>query len=135
MSGAGPASIWVPSEHSAAMGQAAHRGSGTDARDALRPSGMGGNAMTTPWIRDPRSPEQIKAEFWAEQRALRERREEIAAMPRGLQRMEAVLRDTYKLPVFENLGPLLRLQPPADALDRWLAEDGTRGQVEEALGL
>jgi hypothetical protein len=80
-----------------------------------------------PWIRDPRPPEQITAEFWAEQRALRERREEIASMPSKIERIEAVMKDAWPtshlLTVLIRCPDGLRLHPFDDALDQWLVED------------
>lgn len=93
--------------------------------------------MTQVWIRDSRSPEQVSEEFWAEQKARRSRREEIAAMPRKFERFGALLADVWttdNLMAVMTDGPLLfRSQP--DALDQWLAEDGRVPEVYEALGI
>lgn len=81
----------------------------------------------------PETDPQIAAEFWAEQRRIRERREEILAMPNQVERFEAILADTWTvdsiLSAFESVDPFA-----VRDLDDWLAEDGVP-EIGEALGL
>lgn len=82
--------------------------------------------------------QQVADEFWAEQRAIRERREEIARMPHQAERMEAHLKDAWATP---TLGEALFNRrsffyyDAGEALDGWLAEDGRVFEVYDALGL
>ena len=100
---------------------------------------MGSVEQLGPWIRDPRSPETIATEFWAEDRAKRKRREEIAAIPSRLGRFEAILQDVWTpTALIEHQVFMDWSRPYYDAgaeLEAWLAEDGRVNEVAIALGI
>jgi len=86
----------------------------------------------------PETNPQIAAEFWAEQRRIRLRREEIMRMPNYLERLEAITRDVWTQQTINGLFSIREVVlfcNPANELDLWLAEDGRVPEVKEALGL
>lgn len=79
----------------------------------------------------------VAAEFWAKSHRKAERRKEIALMRPGLERMNAILADTWNPRLAAELfsvNPLLRLnRNRGNELDEWLAEDGRMPEVARAL--
>lgn len=100
---------------------------------------MGSVEHLEPWIRDPRPPETIATEFWAEDRAKRKRREEIAAISSPVERLEAILEDVWTpTALIEHQVYMDWSRPYYDAgaeLEVWLAEDGRVDEVAMALGI
>jgi len=83
------------------------------------------------------STETVAEQFWAESHRKRERREEIAVMRPGLERMNAMLADAWNPKLAEGLQSLYPLlsfnRNRGNELDEWLAEDGRMPEVAEAL--